>query len=203
MFHTFCGCIPFGIIYFINTILRPFLKHLRNGRVIKDWPSFVLTWLDRYTQASLPCAAPFFIPMLPPSELAWASSHPPHARLLTNTSLVMSFPLHSRGRYVIKKDLCCPLSSISPLNTREQTERSLLFRERTEAVVMLKKHQALKWRWLERTDRDPGLMGFIPARIPNLNWKQAQIRISSVLLVWILVKVLWNSNWSRASFSHS
>lgn len=91
------------------------------------------------------------------SSLGVSMGIPPHpcTRLLTNTSLVISFPLHSWGRYTIKKDLCCPLSPISPLNVTEQREKSQHFGERREAVITLERHQALKRRWLERTDQRP------------------------------------------------
>lgn len=151
---------PFAII--VSTILRPLLKHLRNSRVIKDWSSFVLTWLHRHKEPSLPCAAPFFHPHT--SSLGGGMGIPPHpsALLLANTSLVTRFPLHSWGKYTIKKDLCCPLSPISPPNATEPRERSWHFRETREAAVTLERHQALKWRWLERADQRPRADGAYP-----------------------------------------
>lgn len=94
---------PFAIIYIINTILRPLLKHLRNSRVIKDWSTFVLTWLRRPIQASLPCAAPSFMLTLPPLELAWASPYTPMLGCLQTPLWLPAFLITAEADLLLKR----------------------------------------------------------------------------------------------------
>lgn len=120
----------------------------------------MLSRLHRHTQESLPCAAALFTPTLPP----WRQrGHLPRPC----TSLVRSFPPRSGGRLAVKKDLCCPLPPVNPLNTTDGKRRQH-FRERSEALTTRERHHVLRGNAGEHCS-NPGLMGFVLAREPNLN----------------------------------
>lgn len=84
-----------------------------------------------------------------------------------STSLVRSFPPRSGDRLAVKKDLCCPLPPVSPLNATVG-ERRQHFGERSEALTTRERHRVLRGSAGEHCS-NPGLMGFVLAREPNLN----------------------------------
>lgn len=149
-------CCSLHQVCITNSTVRPHCKHLGNCRVIRDGSSFVLMWLRRHTQEPLPSAAPSFIPKPPAPESARAA--PPPLRC-SNTSLVTSFPLHSPGRSAIKKDLCCPLSPISPPSATEPIEKPALWGEERGS-----ENRETPGTQVEMASRglirDPGLTGF-------------------------------------------
>lgn len=126
-------------------------------------------------------------PILQTLESAWAS--PPPLRC-SNTSLVMSFPLHSPGRSAIKKDLCCPLSPISPLSVTEQREKAALRGEERGSNNRDTRHTSEDG--LERADQRPRAYGvlFLPQ-----NQTRTENKRGFPLFYWacILVKILLKS----------